>query len=66
MRSFNPRPCVRGDLGGPDERTVATVFQSAPLREGRPAREELGERIRGFNPRPCVRGDRGSLQTLFL
>jgi len=38
------------------------LFQSTPLREGRPGRGRGGSgQARGFNPRPCARGDRGKL-----
>ena len=33
------------------------LFQSTPLREGRPASAVRKSRRNGFNPRPSVRGD---------
>ena len=35
--SFNPRPCARGDDGDPKPGDWQPMFQSTPLREGRPA-----------------------------
>ena len=37
--------------------TVAKMFQSTPLREGRRGRRLPGKTFLCFNPRPCVRGD---------
>jgi len=36
LRSFNPRPCARGDCGDPPLFLPLFGFQSTPLREGRP------------------------------
>ena len=33
------------------------MFQSTPLREGRPPFYKGSPISKGFNPRPCVRGD---------
>ena len=37
--------------------TVADLFQSTPLREGRHFTKKIESDYRNFNPRPCVRGD---------
>ena len=34
-KSFNPRPCARGDLFSPRHYLHLHLFQSTPLREGR-------------------------------
>jgi len=57
-RGFNPRPCARGDAIPSFMHMLPVMFQSAPLREGRPAKAMVTARAsRGFNPRPCARGD---------
>jgi len=38
FEGFNPRPCARGDPTGLDVSWPNLVFQSTPLREGRPDR----------------------------
>ena len=35
MKSFNPRPCARGDQDPDLKAYLVTLFQSTPLREGR-------------------------------
>jgi len=36
-QGFNPRPCVRGDTDRMTRPSGSWMFQSTPLREGRPA-----------------------------
>ncbi|SFL91240.1 hypothetical protein SAMN05421830_10922 [Desulfomicrobium norvegicum] len=54
---FNPRPCERGDMSCTVWLPVWSVFQSTPLREGRPRMLCHDHGQSGFNPRPCERGD---------
>jgi len=58
LKSFNPRPCARGDFSEKSGLIPNHAFQSTPLREGRhsKARSESSG-ANGFNPRPCARGD---------
>jgi len=56
-RSFNPRPCARGDsmlFGRPC--MVLSVSIHAPAR-GATRGREWATLIYSFNPRPCARGD---------
>ena len=62
-QSFNPRPCARGDSGLSRYFGPPCVFQSTPLREGRPSPCRDPRVAPGsFNPRPCARGD-GTAET---
>ena len=54
---FNPRPCARGDMRSLSTSRIFLLFQSTPLREGRPAGRRLSTVRARFNPRPCARGD---------
>jgi len=56
---FNPRPCARGDFSSSTELDTVHVFQSAPLREGRPTQlwTEM-RRVQRFQSAPLREGRR--------
>jgi len=54
--SFNPRPCARGDFHGAFGAAHDVLFQSAPLREGRPVLEVEWLPRLGFQSAPLREG----------
>jgi len=57
-RSFNPRPCARGDGVPRGDRESSTCFNPRPCARGDPALAPMSSMdSESFNPRPCARGD---------
>ena len=57
-KSFNPRPCVRGDILHNNKKQLHTMFQSTPLREGRPKMDIAGSGDITFQSTPLREGRR--------
>ncbi len=57
LRNVSIHAPARGATSNTTPYLSRDVFQSTPLREGRPGRHAIPVRGACFNPRPCARGD---------